>query len=231
MRIPGLFPGYSHMADMPWKIPRRGNLLPITFNFIIFIKPERSWFHIMKKKLLIVGVIAVLCFATLATIAYFTAEKTTTNVISTGTVDLELYEKDAAGNVYDEGGMTITNVMPGTEVTKEVYLYNKGTANLYTRARAVITVTSASGATLSAAPVSVTPGDDWTAKDGWYYYNAALAPAAHDNAITFFEEVVIAGSMPNEYQGCTIHVDVEAQAVQVKNNGSSALTAAGWPAE
>ena len=37
--------------------------------------------------------------------------------------------------------------------------------------------------------------------------------------------------MTNEYQNCTVEVIVKAQGVQTANNGSSALEAAGWPAE
>jgi len=35
--------------------------------------------------------------------------------------------------------------------------------------------------------------------------------------------------MDNLYQGCKAEIDVFAQAVQVANNGASALEAAGWP--
>jgi len=37
--------------------------------------------------------------------------------------------------------------------------------------------------------------------------------------------------MGNEYQNCTVSVDVSAQAVQVANNGADVLEAKGWPAE
>jgi len=47
-----------------------------------------------------------------------------------------------------------------------------------------------------------------------------------------FWEVVFSGvNMTNEYQNCTIEIDVDAQAVQTANNGSSVLEAAGWSAE
>ena len=36
--------------------------------------------------------------------------------------------------------------------------------------------------------------------------------------------------MGNEYQNAAATVDISAQAVQTANNGTSALTASGWPA-
>ena len=35
--------------------------------------------------------------------------------------------------------------------------------------------------------------------------------------------------MDNDYQSCKAYIDVKADAVQVANNGTSALTATGWP--
>ena len=35
----------------------------------------------------------------------------------------------------------------------------------------------------------------------------------------------------NDYQNCTVNIDVVAQAIQSDNSGASALEAAGWPAE
>jgi len=36
-------------------------------------------------------------------------------------------------------------------------------------------------------------------------------------------------TMDNDYQNATIEINVEAQAVQSANNGTSVLTATGWP--
>ena len=186
----------------------------------------------MKKKLAVISAVAVLCFATLVTFAFFSAQKTTTNVISTGTVDLELYETDGQKEYWGENGMTITGVMPDTDVTKNVFIYNKGSADLYARVRATVTVTGADGKTLSPQYVSYAPDSkNWTEKNGWYYYNGTMKPGNKTSAALFISSVHIDKNMPNEYQGCTIRVKVEAQAVQSKNNGSSALNAAGWPAE
>ena len=43
-----------------------------------------------------------------------------------------------------------------------------------------------------------------------------------------FEEVEFSPRTGNMYQGAEVTITVTAQAVQAKNNGSSALDAAGW---
>jgi predicted ribosomally synthesized peptide with SipW-like signal peptide len=75
----------------------------------------------MKKKIFMISVIALLCISVLATWAFLTAEETTTNEISTGAVDMELYEL-GEGEPYTEGdtkGMIFRDVMPGAELHKE----------------------------------------------------------------------------------------------------------------
>ena len=47
-----------------------------------------------------------------------------------------------------------------------------------------------------------------------------------------FEQVSFVGTkMGNEYQLCTVVIDVTVQAVQMANNGESVLEAIGWPAD
>ena len=68
----------------------------------------------------------------------------------------------------------------------------------------------------------------WTERDGWWYYGKAVSDG--DMTQPLFREVTFDGpSMTNEYQNCTVQIDVTAQSVQQANNGASALEAAGWP--
>ena len=69
----------------------------------------------------------------------------------------------------------------------------------------------------------------WTqGTDGYLYYNEALQPGAKTEPI--FTSVTFKPEMGNEYQNATVTVDVMAHAVQTANNGSTAMTANGWPA-
>ena len=69
---------------------------------------------------------------------------------------------------------------------------------------------------------------DWTEKDGWWYYGAAVN--TNEATLPLMTAVEFDGpNMTNEYQNCTVLIDVTAQAVQTANNGTSAIDALGWP--
>ncbi len=182
----------------------------------------------MKKKLLILSVL-VICIATLAggTIAYFTSEGRAHNVITTGGVEIELHEwADAEHKVPFKD---VSGVMPGAVVTKIVEVKNTGSAPAWVRVSVDKNVRLANG--------EVSPNDrfvelninedDWTLRDGYYYYNTALAAGATTDPL--FTTVTFDVAMNNAYQNSTATVNVYAQAVQTANNGETALTAGGWP--
>ena len=69
--------------------------------------------------------------------------------------------------------------------------------------------------------------ENWTEKDGWYYYNEALQPG--ESTKPLFTTVVFAPSMDNLYRNAQATVVVDVEATQFVHNGQSALEAAGWP--
>ena len=60
------------------------------------------------------------------------------------------------------------------------------------------------------------------------------ALSGEENRVALFDTVTFAADMGNAYQNCTVDIDIEAQAVQVKNNpipaGGTVLDVQGWPA-
>ena len=192
----------------------------------------------MKKRLAIAGVIAaVLALCALGTLAYFTAEGRATNVITTGTVELTLHEmqQGADGQLAEYPGEPITGVMPGQSVSKIPYVENSGSQPFYTRVKVAVTVTGADGAPLPGDVVSLNvDARKWLQKDGWYYCAEPVA-SGEENRVALFDTVTFSADMGNAYQNCTVAIDIEAQAVQVKNNpipaGGTVLDVQGWPAE
>ena len=82
----------------------------------------------MKRKLSLLAVLAI-CAAVVATgtLAYFTAEDTAHNVITTGGVGIKLVEKIPDGDDPDEGlddFKDVDGVMPGTNEYKIVTVHN-----------------------------------------------------------------------------------------------------------
>ena len=202
----------------------------------------------MKKKLLALSVLMIcLSLVSLGTLAYFNAEDTAHNVISSGSVKIELVEKTKGddGNLVDFPEDGILGVMPGTAVSKIVTVKNTGESAAYIRVW-VNTAISEPGDPITNPliknlPLTITVDgeevevltldyntEDWTqGEDGCWYYNKALKVGESTEAL--FENVAFHKLMGNVYQNSKALVNVSAQATQVANNGESAVEAKGWP--
>ena len=179
-----------------------------------------------------IGLIAtiVCCIAILAsgTVAYFTAQETAYNVITTGTLSMRLVEEGADGKPFPKEG--ITGILPNMEVTKKVYVENTGDVDMYVRIALDQKIESLSdpAAQLNFEHISLDINTaDWTKQGDYYYYKKALKPGEATEPL--FTTVSFDAKMGNEYMNARVRIDVDAQAVQSKNNTDSPLTAAGWP--
>ena len=186
-----------------------------------------------KKIILVVLVLALVIAASVgSTIAYFTAQDKAHNVISAGIVKIEVHEwadKEKTKEFPEDG---VDGVMPGNEVVKIVEVENTGSGDAWVRVKADKSIQLAEGAEGepdTSLVVLDIDKENWTEKDGWYYYNSPLK--AGESTVPLFTSVTFDLSMGNAYQNSTVAVDISAQAVQTANNGSSASEAAGWPAE
>lgn len=184
----------------------------------------------MKRKLLILSVL-VICAATLAagTLAYYNAEDTAHNVITTGGVKIAIQEwADAQKQTSFEN---LTGVLPGASVTKIAEVKNTGASEAWIRVKVVKTIQLAGTGTADPAMIELDLNTaDWTlAEDGYLYCNKAVKPG--ECTAPIFTTVSFRGEMGNEYQNASVQVDVLAQGVQTANNGSSAQAASGWPAD
>ena len=188
----------------------------------------------MKKWKIIALSTVLACLAIVAsgTLAYFTAQETAHNVITSGGVDIQLIEQSR----NEDGSLVpwedVDGVMPGAEISKIVTVENTGASDAWVRVKVDKTITLAEGVDgtpdLSLVVLDINP-TDWTEQDGYYYYNDPLAPG--DTTPPLFTTVTFDPKMGNDYQGSTAHIDVQADAVQVANNGETVLDAQGWPKE
>ena len=202
----------------------------------------------MKKKLLAIAVL-VICLSIISagTWAVFTAEGRATNVITTGSVEIVVHETttDANGEPMDWPDGGISGVMPGSSVDKNVVINNTGTGDAWVRVWVNVGISEPgdpiSNPTIKNLPLTITKDDGsvvdvvsydvesgWTqGEDGYWYYNSAVD--AGGATTEFIKKVSFAKEMGNEYQSCVVRIDIFAEAVQVANNGTSAMTAKGWP--
>ena len=183
----------------------------------------------MKRKIFLLSVVAIcLAIAAVGTLAYFNAEDTAHNVITSGSVRIRLDEWADADRTQPFEDRT--GVMPGTAATKIVEVANTGKSPAWVRASVAVSVTGADGeTTLPSAPVELDFNTrDWTdGGDGFYYYNAPLAPG--ETTAPLFTQVFFHDAMGNEYQNSSAKIDVNAEAVQTAHNGETAQEAQGWP--
>ncbi len=192
----------------------------------------------MKKRLAVIAVILI-CFSIIGTgtYAWFATRGVARNVITTGAIKISVMEEQLVdGTVIDYPGAPIP-VMPATTVSKIVSVRNEE-EDAYIRMTYAVRVLDAEGNEMQSGEdplgniVFISPNsDEWTEKDGWWYYNRALA--AGESTTPLFEEVRFSGTgMDNSYQNSTIIVMVHAQSVQVANNpapGGDVTAVHGWP--
>jgi len=189
----------------------------------------------MKKRNLVLGSVVVLAALLVVggTMAWFTASSgPVTNTFIAGTVDIELHDLtyDAEQNSVSFPENGISNVNPGDEYDKIVYVENTGSKAVYVRVKLTPQWKKGEVAlplTVGEPPVYMATfplvGDKWVLHtDGWYYYTEPLLGAVVDepNAVTthLIEKVVFAGAeMTNDYQGATFTLKVEAEAIQASN--------------
>ena len=180
----------------------------------------------MKRKLLILAICVAIVAA--GTLAYFTAEDTAHNVITSGGVDIEL--KEWADEAKQTSFEDVTGIMPGVTVTKIAEIKNTGASEAWVRVLITKDIQLAGDGEVDPDLIKLGLNTtDWTlGTDGYYYYNKALKPG--ETTVPILSSVTFEPTMGNEYQNAAATVDISAQAVQTANNGTSALTASGWPA-
>lgn len=194
----------------------------------------------MKKKLLLLAtVIACFAIAVTGTLAYFSADDTAHNVITTGGVNIKVVEQtrndDKTLVDFPEEG--IQGVMPGTSVSKIVRIQNTGVSEAWIRVKMDASILDEQGKDLpltigdsEKAVVEFSVLTGWLdGGDGYWYYEKPVS--AGEMTDILLEEVRFSEEMGNEYQNCTANLLISAEAVQTANNGETVLDAQGWPEE
>lgn len=190
----------------------------------------------MKKRIFAFAVV-VICLSILAstTLAYFTDTDTARNVITSGGVDIaiEEWQQTTEGLVPYPKDKPIT-VMPATTVSKIVTVKNNE-AQSFIRVKLKLTIKGSAGKEMSLSETELEKiihlamnTQDWMLKDGWWYYGSAVNTEAATTPLmtgVSFDGI----NITNEYQNCTLEINVYAQAVQAANNSANALESLGWP--
>ena len=185
----------------------------------------------MKKKILALAlIIMAMSIVAYGTLAYFSYEDTATNVIVAGNIKIALREwseTDGGERVATEGPV---DILPGLHVSKIIEVENTGKNAAWIRVSVAKAIELAVGkeGQVDTALVGLNINTEyWTEQDGYYYYNVALQPG--ETTQPLFTEVQFAAQMGNLYQQSKAILTIQAQGVQMANNGESVFEAAGWP--
>ncbi len=183
-----------------------------------------------KLKLAVVALAAALAaFMGQATLAYYQAVGTATNVVTSGNIRFIIHETTDQGKEFPKEGVYI---VPGDVVSKKVTIENDCGHPFYLRVKPVYGIDSGELSAEDCFKLNINE-EQWEYYDGWYYYKATVDP--HETTSQVFSHVEIVGAeMDNAYLGKTLTLTVNAQAVQSENNpitDGHTYTASGWPQE
>lgn len=179
----------------------------------------------MKKKIIIYSIfLSLISIMAFGTLAYFTAREDVTNIITTGSIGVEIVEVGEDGEEFPTDG--VTGVTPGGEIVKDVRIRNSGRNPMWLRVKAVMEFVDNEELDINVVTLDYNLGD-WTLKDGWYYYNTAIEPNELTTAL-FTTVMFDAIAMDNTYQNQTFTITVIGDAIQSQNNGTNPLLASGW---
>ena len=164
--------------------------------------------NMKKKTILMLATMVLLLTVTVgSTIAYL--------VTSSGPVENTFTPSKVTSAVEEE-------FTPGSNTKTNVTIMNTGDTNAYIRAVIVITWKDEEGYTKPEVPVAGTDytieinEKDWTLSDGFYYYNAAVAPGASTTNL-----ISSCVSMDKYTDGRALCVEVIGSAIQSEGMGAT----------
>ncbi len=162
----------------------------------------------MKKKNLLIGVIACIMLSILAiggTIAWLTDQEQVTNVVTVGNVNIEIIED------WDEKDGR--NIVPGVDVTKVATVKNNGANPAYIRAKVILS-NEYFNEYVDIDFNIAGPDYKWF-KDGDYYYYTKIVPPGEITEALFSKFVLSETYIEPPIGGQPgFNIDVYAEAIQ-----------------
>lgn len=183
-----------------------------------------------KKKMLTVSIVAIL-LCTLSTAAFLTSGEVSDNVVTFGNLRLKLINNTIDDNGDEVAVNQLEEKLTGNSVSRIIKVQNVCKNPMYVRVKIEFEGEDKNGEFSTKEYVSFESSkSSWTNKDGWFYYNKILKPDQMTSDL-FRELRFDLDKLMTDHSGGTLQLKVSAQAVQSENNGSSALSANGWPQE
>lgn len=191
----------------------------------------------MKKERKLIWIACATLLAVLGlsqTLAFFTTNVDTENLITFGKLDLKINETtlDKQGEEVAYSPDEKVNLSRNSYLSRIIRLENTGSQPMYVRVDLSITGQDKDGGEIKNADALAEytlNEDDWVYKDGWYYYKDILEPGSESKEL-MTEIIFDINEISSLYPGGDFDLDVSAQGVQSKNNeNENVLLVTGWP--
>ncbi|MCR4843211.1 MAG: M73 family metallopeptidase [Eubacterium sp.] len=162
-----------------------------------------------------------------STFAYFTDTDGIANSLSTGHIDIDIYESQDE----EDDGLEFSDLVPGQTVEKDpTVVVEEGSQDALIRVK--VDITSEDGTISSDAldDIVLDINDGWTlGSDGYYYYGDGDGEAlsAGDTA-TLFNTVTIPASWTNSEADGNFEIELTAEAIQAENLANGVVANGIW---
>lgn len=186
-----------------------------------------------RRNTIIACIILLAVFAIARSLAFTTASVDTKSFVTFGNLALKINET-MLGEDGEEIPYTPENDVPlarKSNVSRIVRVENTGRQPMFVRVALDMQGTDQDGGEIENANALAEYAlneEDWTYRDGWYYYNAILVPGSETTEL-MTEVMFDINKITTDYPDGTLDLDILAQGVQSKNNEDNALDARGWP--
>lgn len=178
-------------------------------------------------------VLCVLAFVFVAQTVSFSARSTKAdNVVTFGSVTVQTVETMKGPDGEEIAVPETEQMSESAPASRIVRVKNVGQEPAYVRVKLSVRAEDGQGAVAPADDLAMYVFDDarWVEKDGWYYFDASLAPGETTGALITGVGFDVRAAQERAGNGL-VHLDIDTQGVQVKNNAASAFDAEGWPEE
>jgi len=173
------------------------------------------------------------CVAIGFSAAFVNRSMTIKNVITFGSVDLQLNETymNEEGKELPFDTCKVTNLTSSAVQNRIFRAENKGKHSLYVRVSFSISGIDKEGKVFDVQEYFRVESEleGWIYKDGWFYYDSVLQPGEKTDTLVA-DMIFDMEQLTNYYPGSKFEVSVKAQGVQSEHNQQdSILLVEGWP--
>lgn len=187
-----------------------------------------------KRNLVLALLLLVLLLSAVSSVLTYTTRSTRVkNVVSYGSVKMEIIENTLSGGTEVPYAENVPVRINTDEYSRIVRLKNIGKHPVYVRLALTLTAEDKAGNTV-VIPENFYSFDinttDWVEDEGWYYYDHA-ALTRDEETTNLMTKIMFDHTKLAALSDCRLTLNIQAEAVQSEHNGDTVRQALGWPSD